>query len=57
MSPSLLGEDAGDGLFAGPYPNPAYRNTASEGNVFKGGERIDQYKGVRIRAKAIEGRC
>ena len=53
----MLGEDAGEGLFAGPHPNPAYRDTTAEGSVFIAGERIDQYKGVRIRAKMMDGKC
>ena len=56
IGPSLLGPDAGKGLFAGSKANPAYRNSSYSGSVFKQGERIDQYKGVRVRAKETEGR-
>jgi hypothetical protein len=51
-----LGPDAGKGLFAGSKANPAYRNSSYSGSAFKQGARIDQYKGVRIRAKVSEGR-
>ena len=56
IGPSLLGPDAGKGLFAGSKANPAYRNSSYSGSAFKQGARIDQYKGVRIGAKVTEGR-
>ena len=56
IGPSLLGPDAGKGLFAGSKANPAYRNFSYSGSAFKQGARKDQYKGVRIRAKVAEGR-
>ena len=54
---SLLGSDAGEGLFAGPIANPAYKNSSAEGSVFRRGSKIDQYKGIRIRSRMVEGRC
>ena len=54
---SLLGPDAGEGLFAGPIANPAYKNSSAEGSVFRRGSKIDQYKGIRIRSRMVEGGC